>query len=100
MVNSKCDNFTKARVSLTNGSFIEKLKAVKDSYDIVLFDAPSIDKNEDGIALAKCYKQIALVVGARTPRKALKDAIDKINIAKINLLGIIINKKNKRNIYQ
>lgn len=98
VINGNANN-SKARINLTNGSFNEKLNSIKKNYDLILVDAPSVDIADDAINLAKYTKEIALVIEARTSRKALKKAVNMIDCANVNLLGLIINKKHKKNIY-
>lgn len=100
IINNNCEDLATARINLTNGSLQERLSVIEGDYDIILVDTPNINAFDDAVNIAKIGRQIALVIQARTPRKHLKKAVNKIDIAKVNLLGVIINKKNSVNLYK
>jgi succinoglycan biosynthesis transport protein ExoP len=65
---------------------------LKETFDFILVDTPPMLGISDAIVLGPCLDGVVLVVRAgKTPRRALKQAQERLDAHKIKGMGIIIN---------
>ncbi len=81
----------------------ELLKALSAQYDVIVIDTPPINTVSDSLNLSKSVAGILVVVRyGYTTDEELKNAVGKISLAKMNLMGFVLNdivKKHRRGYY-
>ncbi|WP_379137788.1 CpsD/CapB family tyrosine-protein kinase [Paenibacillus sp. sgz500958] len=70
------------------------LEHAAGSYDAVLLDCSSV-LAADAISLASKADGTLLVVSRKTKQKAVKEAVRRLEFAKVNLLGTVLNRSNR-----
>lgn len=84
----------KALATLLSGKMVEKIEQIKLlGYDCVIIDSPSLDFYDDATVLGAILGNAVLVVEGTTPKKIIRNAFEKLDMAKINVLGMVMNKK-------
>ncbi len=76
----------------------EVMKTAEQNFDLVIYDVPSIVDYADVSLLATKTDGVVLVTGlGKLQNTNLKEAINRLNISNIPVLGIVVNKLMKRN---
>jgi Mrp family chromosome partitioning ATPase len=71
-----------------------RLKELRQEFDYVLVDAPSLDLYSDGIVLAGASDGVIMVLGANSSRRAAaRNAVEELKAANVPLLGAVLNKR-------
>lgn len=84
----------KALATLLSGKMVEKIEQIKLlGYDCVVIDSPSLDFYDDATVLGAILGSAVLVVEGTTPKKIIRNAFEKLDMAKIKVLGMVMNKK-------
>ena len=82
---------------LSGSRFTSLLTLASQAFDIVIIDAPPVMGLADAPLLASAAQATLLVVAAHeTRRSALKVAIKRLQLARANLLGAMLNKFDSR----
>jgi polysaccharide biosynthesis transport protein len=82
---------------LSGSRFTSLLTLASQAFDIVIIDAPPVMGLADAPLLASAAQSTLLVVAAQeTRRSALKVAIKRLQLARANLLGAMLNKFDSR----
>jgi polysaccharide biosynthesis transport protein len=77
----------------------EIMQEAKRSFDLVIYDVSSIVDYADVSLLATKTDGVVLVTGlGKLQNTNLKEAMNRLNISKIPVLGIVVNELTKRNI--
>ena len=72
---------------------LESISALRDSCDIVIFDAPPVLVVADALILAGLVDSAVLVVDtSRTSRRVVAQAVDTLRQTPVNILGGVLNK--------
>lgn len=83
---------------LSGARIKEFISAAESSFDIVLFDSSPMAVVTDAVMLSKLAGQLIIVIqGGKTSRKVLQRMVKTLKDAKINVLGIILNKVSIKN---
>lgn len=70
---------------------------LKDAYDYVILDTPPISVVVDPIIIGKYADGVLFVVEADSTKKAaIKDSIKQLEMAKINIIGVVIKSVKER----
>lgn len=73
---------------------ISNLQTLRQMYDYVLVDCPSIKESGDAAYLASAVDGVVLVVSAENTRKEqVRNALNTIEMAEANVLGCVLNKR-------
>jgi Mrp family chromosome partitioning ATPase len=71
-----------------------RVTELRQQYDYVLIDAPSLDLHVDGIVVAGASDGMIMVLGANSSRReAARIAVEKLKAANVPLLGAVLNKR-------
>jgi Mrp family chromosome partitioning ATPase len=71
-----------------------RVTELRQEFDYVLVDAPSLDLHTDGIMLAGASDGLIMVLGASSSRReAARSAVEKLKAANVPLLGAVLNKR-------
>ena len=71
-----------------------RIKELRQEFDYVLVDAPSLDLYSDGIVLAGASDGVILVLGASSSRReAARNAVEGLKAANVLLLGAVLNRR-------
>ena len=71
-----------------------RIKELRQEFDYVLVDAPSLDLYTDGIVLAGASDGLIMVLGANSSRReAARNAVEELKAANVPLLGAVLNKR-------
>lgn len=87
---------------LTSIEFNKVLHSIREEFDYVIFDTPSINSVIDASVLAaKTDGTIIVVSSGKTSHKSFSQAIDQLTQVNTNILGIVLNRlpKNECNKY-
>lgn len=84
--------YLNASQNLFSGKLLEILNQL--DYDYILIDTANINDNYASGVIASLAKNALLVVEGLTPKKKVQKAFDSLDILKIKVLGMILNKKN------
>lgn len=77
---------------LASESAVELLESLSRKYDIIVLDTPPVNMVSDALNLSKSLAGILAVVRyGYTSDDELKNAVGKINLAQMNLLGFVLN---------
>lgn len=77
---------------LETGSFVEAVRTLEESRDVVLIDAPVADGVLSSPTFSRGFDGVLLVVHAsRTPKSTARAATDDLLEAGVNLLGVVLN---------
>lgn len=77
---------------LESDKFIEVIHRLQKERDLVLLDAPVVDKLLDSWALAGAFDGILLIVHAsHTPKNLAREATENLAEIGANLLGVVLN---------
>lgn len=77
---------------LESEEFVEAVRGLEKSCEVVLLDAPVVEKVLGSNTLSERFDGVLLVVHAsRTPKSAARDATDDLLDARVNLLGVVLN---------
>ncbi len=77
----------------------QMLQTLKGKYDIVLFDCPPVLESSDTMIIAhECDGSILVVKSGTTRREKADEAKKALELAKLKIIGVIINKKRYRKI--
>jgi len=72
-----------------------RVKELRQEFDYVLVDAPSMDLYTDGIVLGGVSDGLILVLGAHSSRReTARTAVQALNAANVALLGAVLNKRS------
>ena len=73
---------------------ISNLQTLRNMYDYVLVDCPSIKESGDAAYFASAVDGVVLVVSAENTRKEqVRNALNTIEMAEANVLGCVLNKR-------
>jgi succinoglycan biosynthesis transport protein ExoP len=68
------------------------LAALRERFDFVIIDTPPVLPVTDAVVLARLADGIVLVVkGHETPRQLVRRARDRLTLAGVNFLGVVVN---------
>jgi polysaccharide biosynthesis transport protein len=71
-----------------------RIKELRQEFDYVLVDAPSLDLYTDGIVLAGASDGMIMVLGANSSRREpARNAVAELKAARVRLLGAVLNKR-------
>ena len=71
-----------------------RIKELRQDFDYVLVDAPSLDLYSDGIVLAGASDGVIMVLGASSSRReAARNAVEELKAANVPLLGAVLNRR-------
>jgi Mrp family chromosome partitioning ATPase len=71
-----------------------RIKELRQEFDYVLVDAPSLDLYSDGIALAGASDGLIMVLGANSSRReTARSTVEELKAANVTLLGAVLNKR-------
>lgn len=83
---------------LCTAHLVEILEQVGKKVDVLVIDSPPVMRASDTIFLATCVDGILLVVNPRyTNLPVTKQAIERLDRARANILGVILNEVDFRN---
>ncbi len=75
----------------------DTLTSLREQYDYILIDAPPIRGMSDAVLLSTMVDGVLLVVNARqTMKQLVKEAQARLNYARANILGVVLNKVDGR----
>jgi capsular exopolysaccharide synthesis family protein len=84
---------------LGSAKMVDLIERLKESFDFVLVDTPPVLGVSDALVLGPLMDGVILVARAgKTPRKAIRQAQEKLESHKINGLGVIINRVQRRDL--
>lgn len=87
---------TQSAELLGSRSIRHLLQALKGKYDVVLFDCPPVLESSDTMIIAhECDGTILVIKSGVTQREKASEAKRAFELAKLKILGVIINKKSK-----
>ncbi|WP_331376182.1 GumC family protein [Sinorhizobium chiapasense] len=79
-----------ARLGLHNHE--ELFEELRRRFDLIIVDAPGLDRDDDAIWLSPHMDAVLLVVAAgRTGRRALEDAVERLGVSRAPIVGNIVN---------
>jgi succinoglycan biosynthesis transport protein ExoP len=82
---------------LMSDAMAEVLQALRGEYDLVLLDAPPVFAMADARVLARLADATLLCLRWRsTPRAVIRDALDLLNDAQANLVGVVLTRVDVR----
>ena len=71
-----------------------RIKELRQEFDYVLVDAPSLDLYTDGTVLAGASDGLIMILGANSSRReAARNAVEELKAANVPLLGAVLNKR-------
>lgn len=77
---------------LRSGRFVEAVRGLGETRDLVLLDAPSAEKVLESPALSGGFDGVLLVIhAARTSKNTAREATEDLLDAGVNLLGVVLN---------
>lgn len=80
---------------LGSAQMVSLLQQLSESYDFIIMDLPPITVVSDALVLSKVLNGIVLVVRNNyAQRRELHLAIQSLTLAKLKVLGVVINEKN------
>jgi len=75
----------------------DTLTSLREQYDYILIDAPPVRGMSDAVLLSTMVDGVVLVVNARrTMKQLVKEAQARLNYARANILGVVLNKVDGR----
>lgn len=78
---------------LDSDKFSGLIKTLMAKYDIILLDTPAFVDGSDALIISKHAEDVLFVVEqGKTPQKKVKNFIEAINMAKMKVLGVVLNK--------
>jgi polysaccharide biosynthesis transport protein len=78
---------------LASGMLAEFDGRARRAYQLVVYDTPPLSIAADASLVASQSEGVILVIDVRkTPRKAVVQAVDQLRRARVNLLGIVLNR--------
>ncbi|MFC2160408.1 GumC family protein [Acidobacteriota bacterium] len=91
-----CESVTSSPIGLlTSESMNNLISCLRETFDYVLIDTPPILAVSDALALSPLVDGVILVARAgSTPKRALKQAKEKLDTHKFNCFGVILNGVN------
>jgi Mrp family chromosome partitioning ATPase len=77
---------------LASETMMHLIEFVREQYDLIIFDSPSVLLVTDALILARWVDAILLVVkSSQTRREQVSEAVKQLNRANSNLLGVVLN---------
>lgn len=75
----------------------DTLTSLREQYDYILIDAPPARGMSDAVLLSTMVDGVVLVVNARkTMKQLVKETQARLNYARANILGVVLNKVDGR----
>lgn len=75
--------------------------SLRDSYDLVIVDTPSIDESDDAVWLSSYVDSIFIVVSAsRTKQRRLSEFVERLNLNHALLIGSVMNYFGKPKVWR
>lgn len=82
---------------LASDKMQELLKTLEETYDFIILNTPPVNLVSDALVLSKNVTGYILVVRSNyTEYQALDDAMSNFELAKIKLLGVVLNDFNRK----
>jgi capsular exopolysaccharide synthesis family protein len=77
---------------LLSHRFAEMLDVLRQYFDYVILDTPSLDNLEDGAVLARAADAAVLVVKAgSTPIQAVRHSMERLDKGRVEVVGVVLN---------
>ncbi|GIO30143.1 tyrosine protein kinase [Paenibacillus albilobatus] len=79
---------------LSSGKLKEIMESWRDDYDVILIDTPPVMAVADGLIVASVSDGVVIVVQAgKVKREHVQKTKEKLELAKANILGVVLNNK-------
>ena len=76
---------------LSSARMREIIDSLTTYYPIILFDSAPVMHASETIAIAAMVEGVVIVVGARTSKKTVRAACDRLNAVDAKILGVVLN---------